>query len=113
MKEQYIMTSYVTDDYISFKTECSCYAHDMHVTFNIDEDNLISLSLEDKMYIDEYYDFPFFKRIWYRIKTVCQILFKGYFDFDYQFVFKGKEHIDEFMKYMNTAYKEIINENTK
>ena len=112
MKEQYIQTCVVSNDYISFKSECDCFAHDLHVTFEKDpEFNDISLTMEDKIFIEEQYECGFFKRIWSRFKIACQILFKGYFEFDYGFCFKGKKHVDEFIKYMNDAYKEIENEN--
>lgn len=108
MKEQYIQTCLVQDDYISFKTECDCFAHDLHVTFEKDSEfGCISLSMEDKMYIEEDYRGGFFKGLCSRIKIACKILFKGYYEFDYEFCFKGKEHVDEFMKYMNEAYEEI------
>lgn len=114
MKEQYIQTSLVTDDYISFKTECDCFAHDLHVTFEKNHEfNYISLSMEDKMFIEEQYNCGFFKGVWSRIKIACRILFKGYYEFNYEFCFKGQKHVDEFMKYMNEAYKEIKNEDTK
>lgn len=114
MKEQNIETSLILDDFISFKTECDCYAHDLHVTFKKDpEYNDLSLSMSDKMFIEEQYNCGFFKGVWSRIKIACQILFKGYYEFDYEFCFKGEKHVDEFMKYMNDAYKEIKNENKK
>ena len=62
------------------------------------------------MYIEEQYNCGFFKRLWSRIKIACKILFKGYHEFSYEFCFKGKDHVDEFMKYMNEAYKTIKEE---
>lgn len=108
MEEKNVQTSLILSDYISFKTECDCFAHDLHVTFEKDSEfGCISLSMEDKMYIEEQYDCGFFKGIWNRFKIACKILFKGYHEFDYEFCFKGQKHVDEFMEYMNEAYREI------
>lgn len=107
VKKQYIITSLVTDDYISFKSECDCFAHDLHVIFEKDKYGFIGLTMEDQMYLDEDYEACFLKRIWKRFKVAWQILTKGYFEFDYQFGFKGSEHVEEFLKYMNDSYEEI------
>lgn len=108
IKEQHLQTSCVADDFISFKSECDCFAHDLKIIFEKDKDfDFVSLSFEDTMYFDEYTNGGFFSRIWFRIKMAFQFLFKGYVEFDYEFVFKNKDHIDEFMKYMNNSYKKI------
>ena len=110
MKEQYITTSLIMKDYISFKSECRCMDHDLRVTFEKGVLNHVSLTFEDKIYIIEQYNISFLKRLWSRIKIVFKILFKGYCEFDYQFIFKDKNHVDEFMKYMNDSYDEIKKE---
>ncbi len=108
MKEQFISTSLITKNFISFKTECSCFAHDLHVRFEKDDKiNQTTLYMEDKMYIEEPYSSNIFKRLWWRIKIALKILFKGFYEFDYEFCFKGDKHVEEFMKYMNDAYEEM------
>ena len=51
MKEQYITTSLIMKDYISFKSECRCMDHDLRVTFEKGVLNHVSLTFEDKIYI--------------------------------------------------------------
>jgi hypothetical protein len=63
--------------------------------------------MEDKMYIEEQYDCGFFKGLLSRIKIALKILFTGSYSFDYEFAFKGQNHVDEFMEYMNNAYDGI------
>ena len=97
--------SWNLDDYISFKTECACFDHDMYIRIEKEEpSDMLVMSISDKMYIDEIYTKNFIKRLFYRIKVALKILFLGYHEFDYEFVFKNKEHIEDFINYLNKAY---------
>ena len=107
MKKQNVQTSLVQDDYISFKTECDCFAHDLKVTFEKDSFGFYNLRMNDNIFFEEDFSGGTFKRIYSRIKLSLTVLFRGYIEFDYEFVFKGKEHVEEFLDYMNEAYKEI------
>ncbi len=96
-------------DYYSFKTECSCFSHDLHVCFDNNEYGT-NLTLNDQVYIDEEFcsNSNIFKKIFTRIKYACKCLFSGGFDIEYSFYFKDKQHVSEFVEYINRGYK-IIN----
>lgn len=103
-KESYCQLSLKDRNFYSFKSECSCYSHDIAVIFEKDEDNFITLSLYDKVYLGENEKHP----IWSRIKASLKLLFKGYFEVEHGFIFKGKEHVIDFMNYMNNGYNTVV-----
>lgn len=113
MEEFYIQTSEMQEDYISFKSECECKTHDLKITFEKDPlSKEISLYLKDTMHVNEiivysYNHKSFFKRLMNRFRVAFNILFKGYFSFDYEFMFKNEKHVEQFMNYMNKVYNKI------
>lgn len=108
-KESLCQLSLKDKNFYSFKSECSCFSHDISVFFEKEENSeMVSLSFYDKVYLGENTDRPF----WSRIKAAFQILFKGYFEVEHGFIFKGKEHVDDFMQYMTNGYNTIYNKET-
>ena len=92
-------------DYLDFKSECQCGAHDLHVTIERDaEGGFVSLGLYDGVYlVNQLEDAPWYKRLWNRIRIACKVLFQGQCEIDYEFVFKNQEHIKEFVEFLNES----------
>ena len=110
LKQTYIQTSVDNEkeNYFSFKTECDCYAHDLSIILEKDV-NCISLTFYDKIYIGEYYDCGnWFKKLIFRIKCAFKCLFNDGFEIEHGFVFKGKEHLIQFQKYLNKRIDLIL-----
>lgn len=97
-----IIKSLETPEYISFKTECDCFTHDLHVSIEKDEFNFISLELRDNIYIQDITEShnPFVN-FWKRIKIAWFVLIHGYYEIEYGFCFKGQEHFEDFVNYIN------------
>ncbi len=49
----------------------------------------------------------FFKRMWYRIKDACKILFTGYLVLDEEFIFRDREHLKDFTNTLEEAVNQI------
>lgn len=103
----YIQKGTEMENYISFKTECGCFAHDLSVHFERNEkDKNIELVLYDQVYFEEQCDqsCSLFKRFLSRLKLAWKCLFDGYFQVEHGFVFKNNDHVKQFIDYINHCY---------
>ena len=109
MKDSYFQTSLKLNDYISFKTECDCYTHDLTVILEkFEYDNSqIQLSLYDDIYVGENIMDSWIKRMLFRIKTAWKCLTGKGISMEYGFIFKNKEHIEQFLAYLNQSYQNL------
>lgn len=94
-----IIQSLETTDYISFKMECACFFHDLRITIQQDE-NMISMSFDDDVYLDEDCRYGFFKRMWIRIRTAFAYLFTGHARVEHSFTFKGNDQFNDYIEYL-------------
>jgi len=112
LKQNYIQTSVDNENekFFSFKTECDCYAHDLSIILEKEKDvNCISLVFYDKVYIGEDYDCGnWFKKLIFRIKCAFSCLFNDGFEIEHGFIFKGKDHLIQFQKYLNERIDLIL-----
>lgn len=112
LKQTYIQTSIDNEkeNYFSFKTECDCYAHDLSIILEKEKDvNCISLTFYDKVYIGEDYDCEnWFKKLIFRIKCAFKCLFHDGFEIEHGFIFKNKDHLIQFQKYLNERIDIIL-----
>ena len=82
-----------------YKTTCSCGDHDLTLEVEYDEKiNLISLNIYVDTEIGEFYKWDnWYQMTWFRIKTIFKIIFGHELKFEAWFLFKGKEHIEDFI----------------
>lgn len=119
MKETYIETSLIVnknnEKFFSFKSECSCFSHDLKIQLRKDDNpEIISLSFYDDVYISEDYDCGnWFKKLIFKIKCAFKCLFCDGFEIEHEFVFKGKKHLKQFQDYFNEAANEILKDYNK
>lgn len=92
-------------DYLDFKSECQCGAHDLHVTIERDaEGGFVSLGFYDGVYlVNQLEDAPWYKRLWKRLRIAYKVLFHGQCEIEYEFVFKNREHVNEFVDFLNNS----------
>lgn len=97
-------------DYLDFKSECQCGAHDLHITLERDsEGGFVSLGLYDACYLVTGLEgAPWYVRLWKRLKIAYNVLFKGQCEIDYEFVFKNQEHVREVVEFLSESYKKMI-----
>ena len=115
MKDNYVQTGISSvreelgEKFYSFKSECSCFSHDIKVQLDKSFDGIIELSLYDNVYIGEDYDYGnLFKNILFRLKCAWKCLFRDGFEIEHAFVFKGEEHLRQFQQYFNERCNEIL-----
>ena len=124
MTETYIETSLDNVDkitgekYFSFKSECSCFSHDLKIQLesnNLNDDKngkkIIEMTFYDDVWIGEDFDLyskSFLKRILFRLKLAWKCLFKDGFEVEHGFVFKGEKHLRQFQKYFNERANTIL-----
>jgi hypothetical protein len=115
MKENYVQTCLSKNDkssgdkYYSFKSECGCYSHDIHVSLEkIVKTNFIEMTISDKVYIGEYItNKNWFNKFLFRLKCAYKCLFKDGFEVEHDFVFKNEEHLKQFQQYFNERANNI------
>lgn len=110
MKSNFIQTSIddKTNNFFSFKTECDCCAHDLSVIIDKDE-TLIEMTLYDKVYIGEdYITRNWFRKLMFKFKCAFKCLFCDGFEIEHGFIFKGRDHLKQFQKYMNERIDFIL-----
>lgn len=115
MKDNYVQTciSSVRDElgekFYSFKSECSCFSHDIEVQLDKSSNGTIELALYDDVYIGEDYNYEnWFKNILFRLKCAYNCLFNKGIKIEHGFVFKGEEHLKQFQHYFNERCNEIL-----
>jgi len=94
-----IIQSMETDNYISFKMECGCFNHDLHISLEKNE-NMLEMTFEDDVYIDEDEHGTKLQRFFKRIKRAAEYMFTGHTRIEHSFVFKGNEQFNDFMEYL-------------
>lgn len=100
-----------------WRTTCRCMGDD-EITFMVSNDDdhpevyLEMWTKSSSRFTAPY--LPFWKRpfveFWYRLKAAFKLVFKGYVEVDTAFLFRGEEHIDEFVDTIKT-HKDYLVEN--
>lgn len=103
-------------DYKLYRTSCHCLSLEDIMTVQIEAD-------EDVVDLILYYKTKeltgswsnnkvvrLFETILNRVKLACKVLFTGYVETEGGFMFRGTEHIDEFVKCLQKAKNMIIKE---
>jgi hypothetical protein len=119
MKDNYVQTctssiiEELGENFYSFKSECSCFSHDIEVQLDKSSDGIIELSLYDDVYIGEDYECSnILEKILFRLKCAWKCLFSDGFEIEHAFVFKGEEHLRQFQQYFNERCNEILKKPT-
>jgi len=99
------------DDYVTFKAVCSCGEDFQDLFFEVDKDGLISLSIYSDMdipyKIGGNFLFTPLRNIWQRIKKASSILFLGKASFNNEFIFDGKEAIEEYIIALDAGLEKL------
>ncbi len=87
-------------NYIYYKTTCSCQSHDMTLCLEHDKEiNILTLYTKVTGPAPYYYkNDPWHKSLWNRIKCASKILFNGEIDYQEEFIFRGEQHIQDFIQ---------------
>ena len=100
----------VADDknYVSFKTSCQCFSDRHTVTVMVYKESYgIDVSLWFKtIWNDDLYA-PWYRRFYNRLKTAIKMLFTGEFTTEDEFLFRNKEHIQEFIDTLEKAIEQV------
>ena len=109
------------EDSIFLRASCSCMGDDCSHTLDLEYDkydksddfpiiDLVNLHIYGKMYYKEYHSYcnPLI-RLWYRLRDGIKLIFGGYIEMQYDFLFQGEKHINDYIEALQEAKKEIIN----
>lgn len=102
-----------TDDWIMWTTTCQCMSHNLVVEIEYDKEF-------DMAMFNFYHDVGWsetetniFKSIWKRIKAASKILFTGYLSLNESFMFRDKQHIEDFQKALQLSINKMNELNQK
>jgi len=101
-----------TDTWKMFKTSCSCSCPNHQLTVCVekwdkeDKHPIISLYFEVG-WRDKYHD-SWLKRIKRKITTAYNVLFKGYINYDEEFIFRDENHFRDFIIAQLEAHREVL-----
>jgi len=108
-------------DWVRYRTSCACGHDDDSLCIDI-EKRTIDVEVEKAiegdytdmiLYFNVYcpigywYDDSFIKKIWRRLKECTKILFTGYTMHQNTFIFRSKEHINDFIEAIQVGVKKI------
>lgn len=101
-------------DYKLYRTSCHCFSPDDVMTVSVEvEDGVVDLILNYKTKeLTSSWSTNVVVRVFEtfinRVKLACKVLFTGYVETEGGFMFRGTEHIDEFVKCLQKAKNMII-----
>ena len=96
------------NDFVFFKSTCRCSSDRHSVTVCVERlgnENAASMYFECG-WRDNPED-SFAKCIWERLKTACRILFRGECYMDEEFIFRSKEHLEDFQNALSEALEQV------
>ena len=102
-----------TDDWIMWTTTCQCMSHNLVVEIEYDKEFDIAMFnfYHDVGWSDR--EDNWFKGLWERIKASSKILFTGYLSLNESFMFRDKQHIEDFQKALSLSIEKINKNNQK
>ena len=99
------------EDAVIYEAACACgdKSHNLTLWFEKDKaySNMIFLTVYQDLKWSSDWQIGVIFRIWRRIKAALRILFIGYVEVDSEFIFEGKEQIDDFIAALQEGKKEI------
>lgn len=100
----------VADDknHVTFKTTCQCFSDRHTVTVMVYRESYgIDVSLWFSTTWNDDLDAPWYRRFYTRLKTAIRVLFIGELTTENEFLFRNKEHIQEFTDTLEEAIKQV------
>lgn len=100
------------EDSIYYRAACDCGSKDHDILIEIELDkkipDVVFLNFyKDVCWCSNWGNLNFFQRWIKKIKAVFRMIFTGYIELEESFIFRGEEHIKEFIEGLNEALRKI------
>lgn len=96
------------NDFVSFNTSCKCHSSDHRLSVIVEKEyDTIEMSIFFKVSSYDRYDASFWNKIVNRFKRAFRILFTGDADLEGEFIFRSREHCQDFVNTMQEAINQV------
>ena len=99
------------DDSVFYRAACDCTSkdHDITLMLSKDDSDSIDLVLFMDVRFHSWWNMNWFKIQWLKFKWILKLIFTGRIEMEGDFIFQGKEHIQEFINALNEGMDKLEN----